>query len=187
MPHVVPAEVARVLEDVGLLLVTDRRLTCVVSLITGGPVAGSWWGHPRGHDIYHACQALHDRPDVLSVKLIAGKETFVLRRLWPALLGVACAREAWQKRKLSPAARRLLRRVDREGRVELTRRAPEARLLERRLLVRAFNTHGPTGAHYTVVETWDAWRARASFEAALLPPGEGKTALEAASLGLLPG
>ena len=41
-------------ERYGVLLVHDGALDCVTSLVTGGPVAGSWWSHPRANEIYNA-------------------------------------------------------------------------------------------------------------------------------------
>jgi hypothetical protein len=54
--------------------------------IAGGPIRGSWWGHPKGHEIFRVAEAVSDSPDVLVCKLIGGKVTYVHRRLWPALV-----------------------------------------------------------------------------------------------------
>jgi hypothetical protein len=58
-------------------------------VIAGGPISGSWWSHPRSHEIYAATQAVRAREDVLVCRLVAGKVTFVHRRLWPALVRAA--------------------------------------------------------------------------------------------------
>jgi hypothetical protein len=57
--------------------------------IAGGPIRGSWWGHPKGREIFRITQAVSDSPDVLVCKLIDGKITYVHRRLWPALVKMA--------------------------------------------------------------------------------------------------
>jgi len=57
--------------------------------VAGGPIRGSWWGHPRGRDIYRAAQVVCSSPDVLVCKLVDGKVTYVHRRLWPALVKLA--------------------------------------------------------------------------------------------------
>jgi hypothetical protein len=57
--------------------------------IAGGPIRGSWWGHPKGHQIFHVAEAIGESPDVLVCKLVEGKVTFVHRRLWPALVKLA--------------------------------------------------------------------------------------------------
>ena len=57
--------------------------------IAGGPIRGSWWGHPKGKAIFRAAEAVSDHPDVLVCKLVDGKVTYVHRRLWPALVKLA--------------------------------------------------------------------------------------------------
>jgi hypothetical protein len=53
--------------------------------VAGGPIKGSWWGHPKGQEIFRLAEAVEDSGDVLVCKLIEGKVTYVHRRLWPAL------------------------------------------------------------------------------------------------------
>ena len=53
--------------------------------IAGGPIRGSWWGHPKAHQIFRVIKGVSESPDVLVCKLIDGKITYVHRRLWPAL------------------------------------------------------------------------------------------------------
>jgi hypothetical protein len=57
--------------------------------IAGGPIRGSWWGHPKGHEIFRVAEAVSDSDDVLVCKLVEGKFTYVHRRLWPALVKLA--------------------------------------------------------------------------------------------------
>jgi len=66
----------------GLLLMSDPALPSIVALVAGAPVRGSWWGHPQGRTIYTLANRLIDHPDVLLLKLVAGKDTFVHRSLW---------------------------------------------------------------------------------------------------------
>ena len=74
----------------GIVLASARGpVPSVAEAVAGEPVRGSWWGHPRGHDIFRALSAIDDSPDVLCFKLVAGKVTFVHRRLWPALVLLA--------------------------------------------------------------------------------------------------
>ena len=76
---------------------------------------------PRGHVEVKPARtqavalALEASPDVASVKLVSGKATLVHHPLWPALLAIATARDAWQLDSLSPLARLLLATVDRDG------------------------------------------------------------------------
>lgn len=121
-------------------LVSERDL---IDQVAGEPVRGSWWGHPAGQAIFRALEALREDPDVFLCKLVAGKQTYVHRRLWPALVRVQA--EATQWPALSAAARRLLARVEREGAVEATGRL---RLeLEQSLRVVARSEHTASGAH----------------------------------------
>lgn len=54
--------------------------------VAGEPIRGSWWGHPKGSQIFRALKAVGDSPDVLCFRLVGEKITFVHRRLWPALV-----------------------------------------------------------------------------------------------------
>jgi hypothetical protein len=57
--------------------------------IAGSTIRGSWWGHPKGKEIFRAVRAIGASPDVLVCKLVEGKITYVHRRLWPALIKLA--------------------------------------------------------------------------------------------------
>ncbi len=57
--------------------------------VAGEPIRGSWWGHPKGTEIFRALGAVQDSPDVLCFRLVEKKITFVHRRLWPALVRLA--------------------------------------------------------------------------------------------------
>jgi hypothetical protein len=54
--------------------------------IAGGPIRGSWWGHPKGREIFRVAGAVSESPDIVVCKLVSGKVTYVHRRLWPALV-----------------------------------------------------------------------------------------------------
>ena len=57
--------------------------------IAGEPIRGSWWGHPKGNQIYMLLNDVSDSPDVMRCRLVDGKITLVHRRLWPALVKMA--------------------------------------------------------------------------------------------------
>ncbi len=120
-----------------------------VGLITGEPVSGSWWSHPRAHEIF---RRLGELDEAIATKLIGGKVTFVDPKLLPALAAVGAAREPWQMHGLSPAARKLLAQVDREGSVRAS--GAPAKELQERLLVNAHEQHTESGRHETVLERW---------------------------------
>jgi hypothetical protein len=53
------------------------------------PIHGSWWGHKKGSEIFHALAIVDESSDVLCFRLVENKITFVHRRLWPALVRLA--------------------------------------------------------------------------------------------------
>jgi hypothetical protein len=57
--------------------------------VVGGPIRGSWWGHAKGHEIFWLTRAVRDSGDVLVCRLVAGKVTYVHRRLWSAVVRLA--------------------------------------------------------------------------------------------------
>lgn len=160
------------LVELGFLLESDADLPSVVALVAGEPVRGSWFGHPKGHDIFAACRHLYAHPDAVCLKLISGKTTFVHRELWASLLAVVTEGEAWQLEGLSAEGRSLLRRIETQGRVttEELRGQPEndgvdpsdpLAELERRLLVHTRLVHTDTGHHSKILSTWAHWAAGA--------------------------
>jgi hypothetical protein len=62
------------------------RLT---EVIVDEPIKGSWWAHPKSHQIFSILQAVTNSKDILVCRLVDGKVTLVHRRLWPALVRVA--------------------------------------------------------------------------------------------------
>jgi hypothetical protein len=74
----------------GVVLASARgpvpRLT---EAIAGGEIRGSWWAHPKGHQIHAVLSAVTDSDQILVCRLIDGKITLVHRRLWPALVRLA--------------------------------------------------------------------------------------------------
>ncbi len=148
----------KILRQHGLLLKQDPTSLNVVSLLTGESLRTSWWSHPEAHAIFRILSAMASDPRVLTTKLVAGKDTFVHRRLWPALLAVGRAGESWQLRRLRPNARTLLARVRRLG--TLRSRGPAARQLLLRVLVNGWEVHTEAGRHELVLESWGHWARR---------------------------
>jgi len=87
---VTPAQGLAFVKRHGVVLQAARgAVPSLAEAIAGGPIRGSWWSHPSGHDIFRVAEAVSDSDDVLVCKLIDGKVTYVHRRLWPALVKVA--------------------------------------------------------------------------------------------------
>jgi len=61
----------------------------LADLVAGEQIRGSWWSHPRSHDIFDAVNEARDSDDVVALRLVRGKVTLVHRRLWPALVRIA--------------------------------------------------------------------------------------------------
>ena len=177
------------LQHYGILLASDTRLPSVATLVAGEPVRGSWWAHPRAHDIHAVAHTLGERSDVIVAKLISRKDTYVHRQLWPAIIAVGAAREAWQLAGLSSMAKRLLDIVSKDGELRTAdvpwaggpkRDSPgeAARQLEQKLLVHGEEVHTESGAHAKRLESWQRWADRAEFGAKRMTPEQGKKKLE---------
>ena len=85
-----PEEAVAFVEKHGLVLESARGvLPNLAEAVVGEPIRGSWWGHPRAHKILLCRRAVRASPDVLVCRLLAGKVTYVHRRLWPAVVRLA--------------------------------------------------------------------------------------------------
>lgn len=159
------------LRNVGFLLLTDSDLPNVSRLVAGEAVRGSWWSHKHAQAIFAVSEMLEDHPDVMTMKLISGKVTFVHRELWNRIYSIGVAREEWQLQKLSTEARRILEALDGAEQIRTNKLGKEfgpkpgdaARELELRLLIHAEQIHTESGKHAKVIETWDAWAGRVGF------------------------
>ena len=166
------------LKRYGLLLQTDARLPNVCALVTGAPVHGSWWAHPRSHDIFRVSCHLSEHPDALVIKLVSSKVTYVHRALWPYVVTIGRARSAWQLESLSRAALELLQEVDRAP-VQTDRRlAKPASELEKVLLVSSEQVHTAAGSHARRLESWDQWVRRTGLAQSKVKVDEAIDALE---------
>ena len=82
-----PREAVEFVNRHGVVLQAARGpAPSLAEAIAGGPIRGSWWGHPKNKEIFAAAESVCDSPDVLVCKLVEGKITYVHRRLWPALV-----------------------------------------------------------------------------------------------------
>lgn len=169
------------IRELGVLLETDRAFPSLVALVAGGPVKGTWWAHPLANEIYIMGQRLMDERDVLFIRLLTGKMTYVHRRLWRALYAIATARQLWQLSDLPKTAKSMLHTIDRRGSLRMdelrsSRTAKElgadARILETRLLVFGDDVHTDSGAHVKRIETWPHWAERVELDAGTLPSVE---------------
>jgi hypothetical protein len=166
-------EVFLQLEKSGLLLLTDSSFLNVRSIVTKRNAKGSWWSDDKAQTIFQLCEMLEDHPDVLIMKLIHGKVTFVHRELWGRIYSIGVARDHWQVNKLSEDAKLLLSRLDEAGTLETkkltkllgAKPGDAARELEARLLIHSQQIHTESGAHAKVLQTWQAWARRVGYRA----------------------
>lgn len=174
------------LETLGLLLVSDSFFPNVYQLIAGDDRKGSWWGSDQAHTIFAVNEMLEDDPDVMVMKLISGKVTFVHRELWDKIYSIGIAREEWQLRKLSLAAKELLNTLVDEGTLTTNKlgkafgpKPGEAvKQLELRLLVHADQIHTDSGAHAKVLEAWPVWAKRVGLSVRTKDPAAARGFLE---------
>ena len=174
------------LEKFGLLLLFDSALPNVATLVAGEKISGSWWSHKAAHRIFAVSEMLEDHSDMLVMKLVSNKVTFVHRKLWGHVYSIGVAREEWQLKKLSPAAKQLLKALDDQGCLLSNKLGKEfgpkpadtARELESRLLLHANQIHTESGAHAKVIETWPKWAERAGFRDKASSPALARQFLE---------
>lgn len=74
----------------GVVLEAGRGpVVSFVDAVAGTSIRGSWWGHPKGREIFALTRAVRDSKDVCVCRIVGGKITYVHRRLWPALVCLA--------------------------------------------------------------------------------------------------
>jgi len=67
----------------------EADIPSLAQVITGEPLRGSWWVHPKGNDIFRLSRSIRSSADVLVCRLVGGKITYIHRRLWPPLVRLA--------------------------------------------------------------------------------------------------
>jgi hypothetical protein len=84
---VTPQQALAFVEKHGVVLQAARGpVPSFAEFVAGERIRGSWWGHPKGQEIFRLTEGVIDSGQVLVCKLIDGKVTYVHRRLWPALV-----------------------------------------------------------------------------------------------------
>ena len=57
----------------------------LAEVMAGAPIRGSWWSHPKRHEIFLVTRAIRDSDDVLVCRLIKGKVTLSIDGCGPLL------------------------------------------------------------------------------------------------------
>ncbi len=162
------ARIEKEFARVGLLLQHDRDLPSFTTLVAGHAIAGSWWGHRRGKQIYRLLEAFERGAGALSAKLVNRKITYVHSRLWPAFIELALHGQRTRARAVSPLAKALFKvvaesdvaRVDELAAIGFAaprELAAAARELDEAILVHADSVHTSSGAHAKVLRSWTSW------------------------------
>jgi hypothetical protein len=183
------------LERFGILLLSDPQLPCITTLVAGRPIRGSWWGHPKGDDVFRVASWIDEHPDVAVTKLMSGKVTFIHRKLWPSLLAVAMTREPWQLKGLSRKGKNLLQIVDYEEEIQAHQLPTSTKVsssewcgatreLENRLLIYAEELHSESGAHVKRLESWRHWAKRKKMKSMKMKIEDAKQQLSEITIDL---
>ena len=99
IPSMTPKQGLAFVKRHGVVLQAARgSVPSLAEEIAGGPIRGSWWGHPKGHEIFRVAESICESDEVLVCKLVEGKITYVHRRLWPALVRLS---SRFQKQRLA--------------------------------------------------------------------------------------
>ncbi len=162
-------QIVEKLDEYGLLLLSDPKLPSLAGLIAGEPISGSWWGHPKGKEIFEIACQLDERKEIITAKLISGKITYVHQKYFTHLAIIGSANDRWQLQNLSDSAKTLLYLLLSKGTLEtnapflkehLQRPARAADELEKRLLIYAEEFHSTTGAHAKRLQSWQEWTTK---------------------------
>lgn len=85
-----PRQVMDFIRYHGVVLQSAKGLEpSLAARIAGGPIHGSWWGHPMSHEIFALIQNVHESKAAVVCTLARGKITYIHRRLWPAFVRMA--------------------------------------------------------------------------------------------------
>ena len=79
------------IEQYGIVMQSAQHasIPSLVEFIAEEKIRGSWWGHPKGREIFRTLTAVYASPNVVALKLVDDKLTLVHRRLWGALTALA--------------------------------------------------------------------------------------------------
>lgn len=135
---------------------TDR-VPSLASAVAGKPVKGSWWAHPQGKLIFKLSEALADHRDVLLTRL-GDKVTFVHKTLWAALyrMGTDETQVRATLGRVAPAAADLFAKVQKAGTLHVTAAEKDIAAALEGLVIQT-QEHGESGAHRSILRSWQDW------------------------------
>lgn len=81
-----PEEAIAFVEAQGILLESAKgSIPNLADTVAGEPLRRSYWGHPKGNEIFLLTRAIRSSNAVLVCRLVEGKVTYVHKRVWPAI------------------------------------------------------------------------------------------------------
>lgn len=85
-----PRQAAAFVRKHGVVLeAATGSVPSLAEAIAGTTIRGSWWAHPRCHEIFELTRAKREARTILVCRLVDGRITYVHRRLWPSLVRAA--------------------------------------------------------------------------------------------------
>lgn len=179
------ARVMTELEAKRVLLEFDNFFPSIVNIIAKEPIKGSWWGHAKGKIIYNVANEVEDHSDVLKLKLVAGKSTYVHRLLWDALFSILTQPISRQVNSLSPGAKKLLSHLQKKAclradEIDQANVTAFIKELDLALLIRTESIHTDSGKHIKQMETWSHFLTRRGICFSATPVALAKEKIESA-------
>lgn len=150
----------------GFLLLSDNDQPAIVQYISGEKIKGSWWGHPLGNLMYNVSQDLADEKDILVIKLINKKVTYLHCDYWNELLTALIKNQDNNLKKVKNLKKlhlALLDKVEKIGTLKLdknlftltpTELGKLATKLEENLLCYSTSEHTNSGKHVRILKSW---------------------------------
>ncbi len=84
---VTPEEAILFIEAQGVVLESGKgSVPNLADAAAGEFIRGSYWGHPKGNEIFLLTRTIRASKDILVCRLVEGKVTYVHKRLWAAII-----------------------------------------------------------------------------------------------------
>lgn len=156
-------KIYQLLEKDQILLLQDKIFPNIVSKVVGEKISGSWWGHPLANPIYNGLGWLEHNRNVLIIKLLDGKVTYLHENLFSDIYAIVIEPRDWQLKRLKPDELSLLKYVSKKNLVQsddpkLKDLVDDAKksfaTLEKKLLVHSSEEHTDSGKHIKEFRPW---------------------------------
>jgi hypothetical protein len=163
-PAVMGKKIYKLIEAEKILLLQDKSFPNIVSKIVGKRIQGSWWGHPLANPIYNGLGWLEHNRNVLVIKLLDGKVTYVHESLFADIYSIVAEPRDWQLKKLKSDELALFKYISKKAKVvsddsklkDLVEDSKKSfATLEKKLLVYSQEEHTASGKH---VKEFMAWK-----------------------------